>query len=316
MAEFPFQTAPDSRRNPFAHTFSIIAYDPETGEIGGAVQSHWFAVGTVVLWGEAGLGMVATQSFTNPSYGPEGLELLRGGSVPQSVVDQLTKGDAGRDVRQLAVINSRGEAAAYTGQRCVPNAGHFVGGTYSAQANMMLRPEVWPAMSRAFESATGPLANRLMASLDAAQAAGGDFRGKQSAALLVLSGSPSGKIWQDRKVDLRVDDSREPLVELRRLLGLHHAYELLDEGENEMVQGRMESAVAKYTEAGELLMDNEEMIFWQAAFLSSAGQFEKAVPLFRKVFSINPNWKRFTPDLVRLGHVKLDEQELKRLLKL
>ena len=316
MAEHPLRFHQESKRNPFAHTFSIIACDPVTGEIGGAVQSHWFAVGRVVLWGEAGLGMVATQSFTNPAYGPDGLSLLRNGSLPRSVVDQLTGQDEGREVRQMAVINSRGEAAAYTGKRCVPHAGHFVGDNYSAQANMMLTPEVWPAMSRAFESSTGPLADRLMASLEAAQAAGGDFRGRQSAAILVFSGSPSGKIWQDRKVDIRVDDSKEPLEELRRLLGLHQGYELTDEGENDMLQGRVESAMVKFKAAGELLYGNEEMVFWQAASLSGAGNFEEAVPLFQKVFSINPNWRTFAPDLVRLGHMKLKEDELERLMKL
>jgi uncharacterized Ntn-hydrolase superfamily protein len=307
------QFRPERKSNPFAHTFSIIAHDPITGEIGGAVQSHWFAVGKMVLWGEAGLGMVATQSFTNPAFGPEGLSLLRNGYLPRSVVDRLTSQDEGRDVRQLAVINSRGEAAAFTGQRCVPHAGHLVGEHYSVQANMMLTPEVWPEMSRAFEYATGPLADRLMDSLEAAQQAGGDFRGRQSAALLVFSGSPSGKIWQDREVDIRVDDSKEPLEELRRLLGLHHGYELSEEGENEMLQGRMESAMVKFKAAGELLSDNEEMFFWQAAFLSGAGNFKEAVPLFQKVFSINPNWRTFAPDLVRLGHLKLTEDELERL---
>jgi uncharacterized Ntn-hydrolase superfamily protein len=316
MASLPFQAGPDKGRDPFAHTFSIIAYDPKTGEIGGAVQSHWFAVGSVVLWGEAGLGMVATQSFTNPSYGPRGLTLLRDGLMPRWVVERMTLEDGGREVRQVAVMDAQGKAAAFTGNRCVPHAGHQVGKNYSVQANMMLSEEVWPAMARAFESAEGPLADRLMASLDAAQAAGGDFRGMQSAALLVFSGSPTGKIWQDRKVDIRVDDSKEPLVELRRLLRLHQGYELLDEGENELVQGRTESAVAKYTAAGELLSDNEEMIFWQAAFLSGAGKFEEAIPLFRKVFAINPNWRTFTPDLVRLGHVKMKDSELERLMNM
>jgi uncharacterized Ntn-hydrolase superfamily protein len=181
---------------------------------------------------------------------------------------------------------------------------------------MMVSEEVWPAMARSFESSTGPLAERLMAALEAGQAAGGDFRGKQSAALLVMSGSPTGKIWEDRKVDLRVDDSKEPLVELRRLLRLHQGYELLDEGENELVQGRVESAVAKYLAASEILSDNEEMLFWQAAFLARAGKFEEAVPLFQKVFAINPNWRTSAPDLARLGHIKLKDNELERLMKL
>lgn len=313
---FPLLACPGNRSDPFAHTFSIIAYDAETGELGGAVQSHWFAVGTVVLWGEAGVGMVATQSFTNPGYGPEGLALLKAGVVPKSVVDRMTKQDEGRDVRQLAVINAKGEAAAFTGRRCVPHAGHLVGSTYSVQANMMLTAEVWPAMARAFETTKGALADRLMAAMDAAQAAGGDFRGKQSAAMLVLSGSPTGRVWEDRKVDIRVDDSKDPLAELRRLLGLHHGYELVQEGDDELMKGSMKSALTKYSEADRFFAENEEMAFWHAALLSSLGQFEEALPLFRKVFATNPNWKKFTPDLARLGHLKIEKQDLERLMRL
>jgi uncharacterized Ntn-hydrolase superfamily protein len=303
-------------RSPFAHTFSIVAYDRKTGEIGGAVQSHWFSVGTVVLWGEAGVGVVATQSFTNPAFGPEGLALLKEGMVPSAIVERMTNQDEGRDVRQLAVINARGEAAAFTGKKCVPNAGHVVGETFSAQANMMLTDKVWPAMAEAFRSAKGDLAGRLLAALDAAQAAGGDFRGKQSAALLILSGNPSGKIWQDRKVDIRVDDHREPLKELRRLLKVHRAYERMNDADRELEAGRMESAMSHYSAAEKMFPRNEEMMFWHAATLASIGRFEEAVPLFHKVFAKNPNWRTFAPDLVRLGILKMDEKQLEMLLRL
>ena len=302
--------------SPFAHTFSILAFDPATGEIGGAVQSHWFSVGTVVLWGESGVGMVATQSFTNPAYGPEGLSLLREGMLPKMIVEQMTGRDEGREVRQLAVMNSRGEAAAYTGGKCVPHAGHIVGGHYSVQANMMLSEDVWPAMSDAFLSADGDLAQRMLAALDAAQAAGGDFRGKQSAALLVLSGSPTGKVWQDRKVDIRVDDHKAPLKELRRLLRVHRAYDLMNEADRDLEEGRMEMAMTHYSAAERLFPGNEEMMFWHAATLTSIGRFEEAVPLFRKVFAKNPNWRTFSPDLVRLGILKMDDGQMQRLLKL
>ena len=302
--------------SPFAHTFSIVAYDPETGEVGGAVQSHWFSVGTIVLWGEAGVGVIATQSFTNPAFGPEGLALLRQGIGPNAAVKRMTDLDEGRDVRQLAVINARGEAAAFTGQKCVPNAGHVVGETFSAQANMMLTKKVWPAMAEAFRSTEGSLAERMLAALDAAQAAGGDFRGKQSAALLVLSGAPTGKIWQDRKVDIRVDDHREPLKELRRLLRVHRAYDMMNEADRELEAGRMEKAMAFYLAAEKIFPRNEEMMFWHAATLASIGRFEEAIPLFRKVFAKNPNWRTFFPDLVRLGILKIDEKQTERLLQL
>ncbi len=303
-------------RNPFAHTFSILAYDPNTGDIGGAVQSHWFSVGTVVLWGEAGVGIVATQSFTNPAYGLEGLALLKEGILPRVVVDRMTGKDEGREVRQLAVMNARGEAASYTGRRCVPYAGNIVGDGHSVQANMMLTEKVLPAMSHAFLLTQGDLADRMMAALDAAQSAGGDFRGKQSAALLVLSGSPSGKAWRDRKVDIRVDDHKEPLKELRRLLGVNKAYELMNEGDRELEIGKIDSAMSHYSAAEDLFPENEEMMFWHAATLASIGRFEEALPLFRKVFAKNLNWRRFTPDLVRLGHLNIDEEKLERLLQL
>ena len=280
------------------------------------MQSHWFSVGTVVLWGEAGVGMVATQSFTNPAYGPEGLALLKDGIPPSSIIERMTGPDEGRDVRQLAVMNAKGEAAAYTGRRCVPCAGHAVGESYSVQANMMLTDEVWPAMSKAFLSSEGDLADRMLAALDAAQAAGGDFRGRQSAALLVLSGSPTGKVWQDRKVDLRVDDHREPLKELRRLLGVHRAYELMNEADRELEAGQLEKAMAHYSAAEDRFPENEEMMFWHAATLASIGRFDEAVPLFRKVFAKNPNWRSFSPDLARLGILKMDDEQLERLLLL
>jgi len=260
--------------------------------------------------------MVATQSFTNPAYGPEGLVLLKDGVLPHNVIDQMTGQDEGRDVRQLAVMNSRGEAAGYTGRRCVPFAGHLVGDTYSVQSNMMLKDKVCPAMSKAFRSAEGDLAVRMLVALDAAQAAGGDFRGKQSAALLVLSGTPSGRVWKDRKVDLRVDDHREPLKELRRLLSVHRAYELMNDADRELEEGRMETAMSRYSEAEGLFPDNEEMMFWHAVTLTNIGRFEEAVPLFRKVFVKNTNWRTFSPDLVRLGFLEMDEKQLERLIKL
>jgi uncharacterized Ntn-hydrolase superfamily protein len=303
-------------RGPLVHTFSILAHDPKTGDIGGAVQSHWFSVGTVVLWGEAGVGMIATQSFTNPAYGPEGLALLKEGHLPMEVVEMMTAEDEGRDMRQLSVMNARGEAATFTGGRCVPHAGHIVGDSYSVQANMMLNAEVVPDMSKAFLAGKGDLADRMMAALDAAQAAGGDFRGKQSAALLVLSGTPAGKVWKDRKIDIRVDDHNEPLKELRRLLRVHRAYELMNAADRDLEAGRIEESMTKYSAAERLFPGNVEMMFWHAATLAGMGRFDEAVPLFRKVFVKNPNWRRHSPDLVRLGILNISEEQLEDLLSL
>ena len=197
------------------HTYSIVARDPATGELGVAVQSHWFSVGSIVTWAEAGIGAVATQSFVDPSYGKLGLDLMRAGRSAPDALKALLAGDEGRDVRQVAMIDAQGRVAAHTGSKDIPAAGHIVGKDYSVQANLMLNDKVWPAMSRAFEAAKGDLAERMMAALDAAQEVGGDIRGKQSAALIVVTGKPTGKPWADRVFDLRVDDSADPLKELR-----------------------------------------------------------------------------------------------------
>ena len=198
-------------QNPLAHTFSIVARDSVTGEMGVAVQSHWFSVGTSVTWGEAGVGVVATQSFVNPSFGPRGLALLKNGLTAQQAVDMLIKNDDGRNVRQLAICDSKGNVAAWTGKKCIPPAGDIQGDEFSCQANLMSTDKVWPAMAKAFEkSKSQPLAERLIAALEAGQAAGGDIRGRQSAAILVVKGKPTGKIWEDREIDLRVEDSQYP----------------------------------------------------------------------------------------------------------
>src|SRR5216683_3846227 len=192
------------------HTFSIVARDPATGELGVAVQSHWFSVGAMVPWAEAGVGAVATQSFVDASYGPLGLELMRAGRSAPEALRGLLAADDGRDVRQVAMIDAQGRVAAHTGSKCIAAAGNLVGANYSVQANLMEKPSVWPAMARAFEAATGDLTDRLLAALEAAQREGGDIRGQQSAAILVVSGKPTGRAWIDRKVDLRVEDSADP----------------------------------------------------------------------------------------------------------
>ena len=236
--------------SPFAHTYSIVAFDPETGDMGVAVQSHWFSVGTVVSWGEGGVGVIATQSFVNVSFGPRGLELLRNGKTPQEVVDELIKGDEGREFRQLAVLDAKGNAASFTGKKCIQPAGNIVGNGFSVQANLMSNDKVWPAMAEAFKKSKGPLAERMLVALEAAENAGGDIRGRQSAALLVVRGKSTGKIWEDKLVDLRVDDSAEPLIELKRLLKVHRAYEHMNNGDLAVEKNDMENAISKLTIKG------------------------------------------------------------------
>src|ERR1035437_6526586 len=236
---------------PFANTFSIVARDPVTGEIGAAVQSHWFNVGAMVIWGEAGVGVVATQSFVNVSFGIRGLQLLKAGLSPKQVVDSLLGSDDGRDVRQLAVLDTKGNSAAYTGKNCVADAGHLNGENYSVQANLMISNKVWPAMEKAFKESKGPLAERLITVLEAAQKEGGDIRGKQSAAILVFKGTSTGKPWEDKLIDLRVDDNPQPIPELKRLLKVLRAYDHMNNGDLAVEKGDMQKAMIEYSTRSE-----------------------------------------------------------------
>jgi len=300
--------------NQFAHTYSIVAMDPESGEMGVAVQSHWFSVGSIVAWGEAGVGVVATQSFVNPSFGPRGLALLKRGKTANQVVEALIASDEGRDVRQLAVLSVDGSAAAYTGKNCIPGAGHVVGDNYSVQANLMMNDKIWSAMSEAFENAEGSLAQRMITALEAAQNAGGDIRGKQSASILIVKGKSTGKIWEDRLIDLRVEDHSDPVKELKRLLRVHRAYEHMNNGDLAVELGDMPLAMKEYSAAEDMFPDNEEMKYWHAVTLVNNGKLEDALPLFKTVFSKNKNWMELTPRLVPIGLLNVGYNDLEEIL--
>lgn len=296
------------------HTFSIVARDPATGEMGVAVQSHWFSVGSNVAWAEAGVGAVATQSFIDPSYGRGGLELMRGGASAEEALKTLLAKDEGRDVRQVAMIDARGRVAAHTGAKCIEAAGDHVGKSYSVQANLMANGRVWPAMARAFESAKGDLAERMLAALDAAQAAGGDIRGRQSAALVVVKAESTGKPWADRIFDLRVDDSPEPLKELRRLVRLQRAYNHMNAGDAAVERKDNEGALREYSAAEALVPDNVEMVYWHAVALANMNRVEEALPLFRRVFAADPNWRTLTPRLAKSGILPDDKRLIERIV--
>jgi len=220
-----------SKKEPFAHTYSIVARDTVTGEMGVAVQSNWFSVGSLVVWGKAGVGVVATQSFINPSFGPRGLALLENGLTPALAVKALLELDEGREVRQLAILDIQGNVEAYTGENCIDAAGHIVGDNFSVQANLMDKNTVWPAMAEAFKKSKGSLAERMLIAMEAAQNEGGDIRGKQSAAILVVKGESTGHSWEDTVVDLRVEDHKNPLQEMKRLLTIHKAYDFMNKGD-------------------------------------------------------------------------------------
>jgi uncharacterized Ntn-hydrolase superfamily protein len=300
---------------PLAHTYSIVARDEATGDMGVAVQSHWFSVGTAVSWGEAGVGVVATQSFTNVSFGIRGLAMLKAGLSPQEVLDSLLSDDEGRDYRQVAILDTKGRAAAHTGSKCITDAGHLAGENYSVQANLMLNDKVWPAMEKAFKEAKGTLAERMLAALQAAEAAGGDIRGRQSAAILVVRGKSTGKVWEDKVMDLRVEDSPEPLEELARLISVHRAYGYMDAGDVAVEKGDMEGAMREYSAAEEMFPDNDEMKYWHAVALANNGRLDEAIPMFKAIFNKNENWKTLTPRLVKPGLLKISGEELQKIIE-
>ncbi len=300
--------------SPFAHTYSIVAFDEKTGDMGVAVQSHWFSVGTIVAWGEAGVGVVATQSFVNPAFGPDGLELLKKGKSPQETVDELLKSDEGREFRQLAILDSKGRAASFTGKLCIQPAGNIVGKGFSVQANLMSNERIWPAMEKAFNKSAGSLAERMLTALEAAENAGGDIRGKQSAALLVVRAKSTGKIWEDRLVDLRVDDNEAPLVELRRLLNVHQAYQHMNDGDLAVEKNDMDAAMREYSAAMKMFPDNLEMKFWTAVALANKGNMKEALPMFKEIFLKDSNWRELIPRLLPNGLLKVNQDQVKDIL--
>ena len=295
-------------------TYSIIAFDPETREFGVAVQSHWFSVGSLVPWAQAGVGAVATQSFIKADYGPDGLERMKSGYTANKALKELLAEDDGEALRQVAMIDINGNVAAHTGDKCIQAAGHQIGKTYSVQANMMEKETVWPAMARAFENTQGDLADRMMAALEAAEAEGGDIRGKQSAAMLIVSGEPTGVQWKDVVLDLRIDDHANPLRQLRRLIRIHRAYQHANRGDFLMEKNDITGALKEYEAATNFYPENLELPFWTAVTLASSGEVEKALPIFRSIFQRDERWKRFTPRLVRSELLPDDKKLIKRIL--
>ena len=285
-------SATSAAAEPLVHTYSIVARDPATGDLGVAVQSHWFSVGSIVTWAEAGVGAVATQSFVDPAYGQNGLELMRRGVPAPEALKQLVGKDPQPNGRQVAMIDATGRVSAYTGKSAVAAAGHQVGRDFSVQANMMASENVWPAMAAAFEATKGDLADRMLAALEAAERAGGDIRGRQSAAILVVRGKGTGRPWSgaDRMFDLRVDDHAKPVEELRRLIRLQRAYTHANRGDELMTEQKVEQALKEYEAASRLAPEIVELPFWHAVTLASIGREAEAAPIFKSVFAREPIW--------------------------
>jgi uncharacterized Ntn-hydrolase superfamily protein len=302
--------------DPLAHTYSIVARDTATGEMAVGVQSHWFSVGSIVSWGRSGVGVVATQSFVNPAYGPDGLDLMEQGQSAEESLQVLVEADRGRNYRQVAFLDAKGIVSAYTGSSCIASASHAIGDNYSVQANMMLNDDVVPAMSKAFCDHAGlPLAERVLKVLQAAQSAGGDIRGKQSAALVVVGPEKMEEVWMDRKIDLRVDDHQDPLKELERLLRVHRAYEHMNRGDLAVEHQDMEAALREYGAAEEMFPHGLEMKYWKAVALANNDLMEEALPVFKYVFDRDSNWRELTRRLPASGLLSVSETDLQRILK-
>lgn len=295
-------------------TYSIVARDPDTGEMGVAVQSHWFSVGPLVAWAEAGVGAVATQSMVDPRYGWQGIQMMREGFSAMEVLETLTAQDPAPQIRQVAMVDAGGLVVAHTGPNCIAEAGHKVGRGYSVQANLMEKPTVPDAMAAAFEKAEGPLAERMLASLYAAEEEGGDIRGRQSAAIVVVRAKPSGQPWNDRLVDLRVEDHPDPVNELRRLLSLHRGYEQMNAGDVAMELGDVSGAQQHYGKAESILLGNLEARYWHAIALVNADMPARALPMFAEIFARDENWRTLTPRLVEAGFLNADEETLKAIM--
>lgn len=295
------------------HTYSIVARDARTGEFGVAVQSHWFNVGALVAWAEAGVGAVATQSFVDPSYGRLGLDLMKAGKSAPEALKALLTTDPERETRQVAMVDAQGRVASHTGNLCIAEAGHEAGEGFSVQANMMGKASVWPAMAKAFRAAKGDLAERMMAALGAAEAEGGDFRGKQAAAILVVPGKSSGQPWKERSFDLRVEDHPDPVKELGRLVRLQRAYLLMNDGDAFAARNQWPEALQAYDGAAALAPQIVELPFWKAVGLVNAGRVEESLPIFKDIFRREPAWREALRRLAKVKLLPQDETLLKRL---
>jgi uncharacterized Ntn-hydrolase superfamily protein len=304
--------------DPLVHTYSIVARDPATGDLGVAVQSHWFSVGSIVTWAEAGVGAVATQSFVDPGYGHRGLDLMRRGVAAPEALRQLVAKDAQRNGRQVAMIDARGLVSAYTGKSAIAAAGHHVGRDFSVQANMMANDRVWPAMAAAFESTDGDLAERMLAALEAAEKAGGDVRGRQSAAILIVKAKGTGRPWvgADRLFDLRIEDHPAPVDELRRLIRLQRAYAHANRGDELMTEQKVEDALKEYAAASALAPEIVELPFWHAVTLASIGREAEAAPIFKAVFAKEPIWAELLERLPAAGLFPDDRALIERIQRL
>lgn len=307
-----FVIAQDHQSIPVS-TYSIVAYDEATGQLGVAVQSHWFSVGSLVPWVKAGVGAVATQSFVKVEYGPNGLKLMGKGFSAEDALKILVEDDEHSAVRQVGMVDAKGNASAFTGKNCIQFAGHIVGKNYTVQANLMASATVPTAMVRAYEITKGDLVDRLMAALEAAEKEGGDIRGKQSAAIVVTTGEPTGIDWKDKLFDLRIEDHPEPIIEMKRLIRVARAYQHANQGDLYLETGEVDKALKEYDLAAEYCPENPELPFWTAVSLASVDRIDEALLIFKDVFERAPDLRDLIPRLVPAGLLPDDDELIERI---
>jgi len=296
-------------------TYSIVARDEKTGELGVAVQSHFFSVGSVVTWARAGVGAVATQAMVDIKYGPLGLELMSGGKTADEALAALLRADANSDSRQVAMVDKEGRVAAHTGRKCIPHAGHVIGHGFSCQGNIMRNDRVWGAMKKAFErNRELPLAERMVSALEAAEGAGGDIRGKQSSAILVVSSELKPNHWEGRLVDLRVDDHPTPVPELGRLLRYQRGYEWENRGDDFLTAKDYPKALEAYAKAHSLVPEVDELKYWFGIGLLSAGRAKRGERILKEVIAKDRNWAQVTRGIAKVGSLSIPPDVLKRVL--
>ncbi len=294
-------------------TYSIVAFDEETGQLGVAVQSHWFSVGSLVPWIKAGVGAVATQSFVKVEYGPNGLKLMGKGFSAEDALKILVEEDENSAVRQVGMVDAKGNTSAFTGENCIQFAGHIVGKNYTVQANLMALATVPTAMVRAYEITRGELVDKLMAALEAAQKEGGDIRGKQSAAIVVTTGDPTGIDWKDKLFDLRIEDHPEPIKEMKRLVRVSRAYQHANQGDLYIETGEIDKALKEYDLAAEYYPENPELPFWTAVSLASVDRVDEALPIFKEVFEKAPDLRDLIPRLIPAGLLPNNDKLVKKI---
>lgn len=295
-----------------AHTYSIVARDHKTGQLGIGVQSHAFACGAIVPWAEAGVGAVATQATADTNYGRLGLALMKAGKTSQQAMAALIAADPRSNIRQVAMVDGSGQVAVHTGKRCIASAGHHIGAGFSIQGNLLKSPSVWENMAKVYASCEGDFSERLLQALEAGQDAGGDIRGMQSAALVVVPG-PNDPLKREMVTNLRVDDHDHPLIELRRLLTIQRGQEWYVQAVHAVEVGDLTAAQEHYERLRGLVVGTREPLFWYAVTLTEHGHLDKALPVFALVFAVEPIWHSMIDRLVVSGDFPDDPSAISKV---